>query len=125
MDNKAKNRKELIEKRKKNWKDEFLDATTGTGKKTQGLLGAPFVVKNEGDLEKINNEIKFGLDQIDRIISTVKKKEKEYSELQKTIIQKLIFIKDNKKRLLDKKNFIDYLEKDKRAIKLLDNFLHN
>jgi hypothetical protein len=123
MDKKESKKQERLTKIKRNWKEGFIDATLGTGKKTQGRSVPESEVSKKKELEGITSEIIIDLDRIDRILTHLEQKEKEYLALQRAIIKKLIYIKDNEKRLLNKMNFIDYLEKDQRALELLDNFL--
>ncbi len=68
--------------------------------------------QKEGDLKRLTMEIKSDLDELRDIAEWWKAKKDRVNELKQSIIEKLIYVRKNKKKLLDGRTFEDYLTND-------------
>lgn len=69
-------------------------------------------VVTENDLDKITAEIRSDLQKLDAIVNWVNDRKKQFAETRERIVKNLLFVRENKKRLLGPKNFEEYLESD-------------
>lgn len=68
--------------------------------------------QKEGDLKRITMEIKSDLDELRDIAEWWKTKKDRVAELKQNIIEKLQYVRNNKKKLLGGRTFEDYLSSD-------------
>ncbi|HPC43150.1 MAG TPA: hypothetical protein PLD91_19705 [Spirochaetota bacterium] len=68
--------------------------------------------QKEGDLKHITLEIKSDLDELRDIAEWWKAKKDRVNELKQNIIEKLMYVRKNKKKLLGGRTFEDYLTTD-------------
>lgn len=64
------------------------------------------------DLQKITARIQVDIDELKGIVKSVKEQRQRAIQLRLDIIERLIYVRENKKILLGERNFTDYLEKD-------------
>jgi hypothetical protein len=70
----------------------------------------PVVVTN--DLDRITSEIRADLQKLDAIVNWVNDRKKQFAETRERIVKNLIYVRDNRKRLLGVRTFEEYLEGD-------------
>jgi len=68
--------------------------------------------KKMSELERITYEIKANLSELEDIVETFRTKKIRAQELKQTIIEQLIYIRDNKKKLLPNRTIDEYLTND-------------
>ena len=94
-------------------KDELKKKAKGkldTSKKADEAKTA--VVVKYSELDKITREIRSDLEEMQDIAEWWQEKKQRVSELKEAIIERLIYVRDNKKNLLGGRNFEDYLSND-------------
>ena len=71
-------------------------------------------VQSDGaaELSRITREIRSDLDELEEISEWWKNRKARIAEIQRNVLEKLIFVRDNKKRLLSNRTFEDYLTSD-------------
>ena len=69
-------------------------------------------VKKSSELDKLTYEIKANLSELEDIVETFRTKKIRAQELKQTITEQLIYIRDNKKKLLPDRTLEDYLIND-------------
>ena len=70
---------------------------------------ASAIIINESEIDKITRNIQSDLDELRDIYEWWKVKKVQVNDLKKNIIEKLIYVRNEKKRLLGKMNFEDYI----------------
>jgi len=68
--------------------------------------------KTSGDLKRITLEIKSDMNELQDIAEWWKAKKERVNELKQNIIEKLIYVRNNKKKLLVGRTFEEYLSND-------------
>jgi hypothetical protein len=70
----------------------------------------PVVIEN--DIERITSEIRADLQKLDAIVNWVSDRKKQFADTRERIVKNLIYVRDNKKKLLGSRTFEEYLEGD-------------
>ncbi len=68
--------------------------------------------KTGGDLKRITLDIRSDMDELRDIAEWWKEKKERVNELRQNIVEKLMYVRNNKKKLLGGRNFEDYLSVD-------------
>jgi hypothetical protein len=68
--------------------------------------------KFPAEIHRITNEIRSELEEIRDIAEWYKAKKERVGEIKQSILEKLIYVRDNRKTLLDSRRFEDYLVED-------------
>jgi hypothetical protein len=70
------------------------------------------VVVKDDELKKITREIRSSIEEMQEIHEWWKEKKERVNELKELIIERLMYVRKNKKRLMGGRNFEDYLVND-------------
>lgn len=70
------------------------------------------VVEKGSELAALTFEIRSELDELREISDWWKEKKERAAEIQRSVIEKLIYVRDNMKKLLQNRSFEDYLNND-------------
>lgn len=87
-------------------------ATTLNKAETKAESANQVVVLGDAELSRVTTEIKSSLEEMRDIYEWWQEKKERANELKQFVIEKLIYVRNNKKKLLPSRTFEDYLVSD-------------